>query len=52
VPNNAVLVVAGDIDKADTKRMMTKTILDQFQEGPEVTRNLPKEEPITESHDR
>lgn len=47
VPNNAVLVVAGDFDTASTKKM----ILDYFSDIPKgeaITRNFPKEEPITE----
>lgn len=46
VPNNAVLVVAGDIDKADTKRMI-QDYFGPIPRGAEVTRDLPKEEPIT-----
>ncbi|NNE32271.1 MAG: insulinase family protein [Winogradskyella sp.] len=48
VPNNAVLVVAGDIDTAE----VTKLIKDYFgpiPRGPEVERDLPKEQPITEA---
>ncbi|OZV70979.1 M16 family metallopeptidase [Winogradskyella aurantia] len=48
VPNNAVLVVAGDIDKADTKRMI-QDYFGPIPRGAEVTRNLPKEAPITEA---
>ena len=47
VPNNAVLVVAGDIDIAKTKKMVS----DYFSEiprGEEIVRNYPKEKPITE----
>lgn len=46
VPNNAVLVVAGDINIGETKKM----ILDYFApipKGATVTRNYPLEEPIT-----
>ena len=45
-PNNAVLVVAGDFQSDATKKM----IMDYFGDipaGPEITRNYPKEEPIT-----
>lgn len=45
-PNNAVLVVAGDFQTDATKKM----IMDYFGDipaGPEITRNYPKEEPIT-----
>lgn len=47
VPNNAVLVVAGDLDKAETKRMI-KDYFGPIPRGAEVTRDLPKEAPITE----
>ncbi|MEJ7626771.1 MAG: pitrilysin family protein [Ferruginibacter sp.] len=46
VPNNAVLVVAGDIDIEKTKKMVG----DYFNEipaGPAIVRNNGKEEPIT-----
>ncbi len=48
VPNNAVLIVAGDIDTEKTKQM----VIDYFSEverGPDVVRDFPKEEPITET---
>ncbi|WP_299115544.1 pitrilysin family protein [uncultured Winogradskyella sp.] len=48
VPNNAVLVVAGDIDKAEVKKMI-KDYFGPIPRGEEVTRDLPREEPITES---
>ena len=47
VPNNAVLVVAGDIDIPKTKKM----VADYFAEiprGGDISRNYPLEEPITE----
>jgi len=47
IPNNAVLVVAGDFKKEDTKKM----ILDYFGDipkGKNITRNFKKEDPITE----
>ena len=47
-PNNAVLVVAGDIDFAKTKKMV-KDYFSEVKRGPEVVRNFPKEEPITET---
>ncbi len=50
VPNNAVLVVAGDIDIAKTKKL----IHDYFSEipkGEEIIRNFPKEDPITSQID-
>ncbi len=48
VPNNAVLVVAGDIDKAEVKKMI-QDYFGPIPRGAEVTRDLPREEPITES---
>merc|ERR1712098_36286 len=47
VPNNAVLVVAGDIDIKETKDMI-QDYFGPIKAGEEVTRNYPKEEPITE----
>ena len=48
VPNNAVLVIAGDINIEKTK-----TLIDQYfgeiKRGNVVTRNLPKEDPIKET---
>ncbi len=47
-PNNAVLVVAGDIDISKTKKM----IMDYFgpiPRGEDVVRNFPEEDPITET---
>ncbi|ASV30472.1 M16 family metallopeptidase [Maribacter cobaltidurans] len=46
VPNNAVLVVAGDIDVDDTKKMI-KDYFGPIPKGAEVTRNYPQETPIT-----
>jgi len=46
VPNNAALIVAGDIDIAKTKKM----IMDYFApipRGEDIVRNYPKETPIT-----
>ena len=48
VPNNAVLVVAGDIDKAKVKKMI-KDYFGPIPRGPEVTRNLERDEPISET---
>ena len=48
VPNNATLVVAGDIDKTAVKKM----ILDYFgpiPKGADINRNFPKEDPITQT---
>jgi len=47
-PNNAVLVVAGDIDMKKTKKLV-KDYFSEIKRGPEVVRNFPKEEPITET---
>lgn len=46
VPNNATLVVAGDIDIAETKKLV-KDYFGPIAKGPEVVRNYPKETPIT-----
>ncbi|QTE24127.1 M16 family metallopeptidase [Polaribacter cellanae] len=46
VPNNATLVVAGDIDFATTKKMI-KDYFGPIPRGAEVVRTFPKEEPIT-----
>ena len=48
VPNNAVLVVAGDIDKAEVKKMI-QDYFGPIPRGAEIDRNLSKEEPITET---
>jgi predicted Zn-dependent peptidase len=47
-PNNAVLVVAGDIDKAETIKMV-KQYFGEVKSRPAVERNFPEEEPITET---
>ncbi|MFD2586532.1 M16 family metallopeptidase [Croceitalea marina] len=47
VPNNAVLVVAGDIDIAETKKLVSDYFGD-IPRGEDVVRNYPKEQPITE----
>ncbi|WP_417884854.1 M16 family metallopeptidase [Zunongwangia sp.] len=46
VPNNAVLVVAGDINIKDTKKLV-QDYFGPIPSGKDVVRNLPKEEPIT-----
>lgn len=46
-PNNAVLVVAGDIDINTTKKMV-QDYFGPIPAGPKVERNYPKEEPITQ----
>lgn len=47
VPNNAVLVVAGDIDIAETKKMV-KDYFGPIPKGESISRNYPQETPITE----
>lgn len=48
VPNNAVLVVAGDINKSEVKKMI-KDYFGPIPRGAEVGRNLERETPITET---
>ena len=47
-PNNATLVVAGDIDITKTKKMI-QDYFGPIPAGKEVTRNFPDEDPITET---
>ena len=47
-PNNATLVVAGDINKEETREMI-KEYFGDIPRGPEVERTTIKEEPITET---
>jgi len=47
-PNNAVLIVAGDIDTEETIELVKK-YFNEVPRGNEVVRNFPKEEPITEN---
>ncbi|KAA1245240.1 pitrilysin family protein [Aquimarina sp. RZ0] len=47
IPNNAVLVVAGDIDIDKTKKLIND-YFSAIPKGEKITRNYPKEEPITE----
>ena len=47
VPNNAVLVVAGDLDIAKTKKMIAE-YFGPIPRGAEITRNFPSETPITQ----
>jgi len=47
-PNNATLVVAGDIDIDETKKMVEKYFAD-IPSSDDVVRNLPKEDPIKET---
>jgi predicted Zn-dependent peptidase len=47
-PNNAVLVVAGDIDKVETIKMI-KQYFGEVKSRPAIERNFAKEEPITET---
>lgn len=46
VPNNAVLVVTGDIDKKETEKLVKK-YFSEIPRGADVTRNFEKEVPIT-----
>lgn len=48
VPNNAVLIVAGDIDIASTKKMVQDYFGD-IPRGADIERNYEKDEPITET---
>ncbi|WP_053990488.1 pitrilysin family protein [Mangrovimonas sp. TPBH4] len=48
VPNNAVLVVAGDFNKADVKKMI-QDYFGPIPRGNDIVRNFPKEDPITET---
>ena len=48
VPNNAVLVVAGDIDIASTKKMVQDYFGD-IPRGADIERNYQKDDPITEA---
>jgi len=47
-PNNAVLIVAGDIDIEETKGLVKK-YFSEVKARPEFTRNFPVEEPIIET---
>jgi predicted Zn-dependent peptidase len=47
VPNNAVLVVAGDINKSEVKKMV-KDYFGPIPRGADIVRSFPKEDPITE----
>ena len=47
VPNNATLVVAGDIDVAEAKKLI-KAYFGPIPKGKEIIRNFPKESPIKE----
>lgn len=48
VPNNAVLIVAGDIDVPSTKKMI-QDYFGPIPRGEAITRNFNKEDPITET---
>src|SRR5690606_39319840 len=47
VPNNAVLVVAGDIDKSEVKTMI-KNFFGPIPKGEPIERAFSKEDPITQ----
>ena len=48
VPNNAVLVVAGDIDVSSVKKMI-QDYFGPIPRGADIVRDFPKEDPITET---
>ena len=48
VPNNATLVIAGDINKSDVKKMV-EDYFGPIPRGKDIERNFPKEDPITET---
>ncbi len=48
VPNNATLVVAGDIDVPSTKKLI-EDYFGPIPRGKDIERNFPKEDPITET---
>jgi len=48
VPNNATLVVAGDIDVSSTKKLI-EDYFGPIPRGKDIERNFPKEDPITEA---
>jgi predicted Zn-dependent peptidase len=48
VPNNATLVVAGDIDVPSTKKII-EDYFGPIPRGKDIERNFPKEDPITEA---
>lgn len=48
VPNNATLVVAGDIDKTEVKKLI-QDYFGPIPRGNDITRNFPKEDPITKT---
>lgn len=48
VPNNATLVVAGDIDKNEVKKLVAD-YFGPIPRGKDIVRNFPKEDPITET---
>lgn len=48
VPNNATLVVAGDIDKAEVKKMV-QDYFGPIPRGEDIIRKYAKEDPITEA---
>ncbi len=46
VPNNGVLIIAGDFETANTKKMI-QDYFGPIPKGAEIERSFPKEEPIT-----
>ena len=51
VPNNAVLVVAGDIDLAETKEMINKYFA-PIPKGKDIARNTFKEDPVVPAREK
>lgn len=47
VPNNAVLIIAGDFE-TDTTKKMIQDYFGPIKKGPEIERDFPKEQPITQ----
>jgi len=47
IPNNAVLIIAGDFEKEKTKKMI-EDYFGPIPKGTPIERNFPKEEPITQ----
>jgi zinc protease len=48
VPNNGTLIVAGDIDKVEVKKMI-EDYFGSIPRGADIVRNFPKEDPITKT---
>ena len=48
IPNNGTLIVAGDIDKVEVKKMI-EDYFGSIPRGADIVRNFPKEDPITKT---